>query len=67
MNQPTKYIEGFRHNSFLVDLDRCMGSCTTLNDLSNRICVPNLDVFNMITGINQLKILTKHTSCECKC
>ena len=21
----------------------------------------------MITGINQLKILTKHISCECKC
>ena len=24
-------------------------------------------LFNMITGINELKILTKHISCECKC
>ena len=25
------------------------------------------DVFNMMTGINGLKTLTKHISCECKC
>ena len=24
-------------------------------------------LFNMITGINELKMLTKHISCECKC
>ena len=36
-------------------------------------CVPskienlNLSVFNMITGINESKALTKHMSCECKC
>ena len=50
----------------------CWKSCNTLNDLSNKVCVPhktedlNLSVFNMITGI-KLKILTKHISCECKC
>ena len=27
----------------------------------------NLSVFNMITGINQSKTLTKDISCECKC
>ena len=27
----------------------------------------NLSVFNMITGINESKALTKHISCECKC
>ena len=26
----------------------------------------NLSVFNMITGINESKTLTKHISCECK-
>ena len=42
----------------LIDLDRCVGSCNTLNDLSNKACVPNktedlnLSVFNMITGMN---------------
>ena len=50
-----------------------MGICNTLNDISNRACVSNktedlnLSVFNMITGINELKILTRHISCECKC
>ena len=58
---------------FAVNLDRRMGSCNILNDLSNRVCVPNktenlkLSVFDMITGINETKILTKHISCECKC
>ena len=27
----------------------------------------NLSVFNMITGLNESKISTKHISCECKC
>ena len=27
----------------------------------------NLSMFNMITGINELKILTKDISCKCKC
>ena len=27
----------------------------------------NLSVFSMITRINELKTLTKHISCECKC
>ena len=27
----------------------------------------DLIVFNMVTGINDLKRLTKHISCECKC
>ena len=70
---PNEYIEELRCYPFAVNLDRCMGSCNTLNDLSNKLCVPNkttglnLSVFNMITGLNELKILTKHISCECKC
>ena len=26
---------------FAVKLDRCVGSCNTPNDLSNKVCVPN--------------------------
>ena len=50
-----------------------VGSCNTLNDLSKKVCIPNkredlnISVFNMITGINESKTLTKHFSCECKC
>ena len=25
---------------FSVKLDRCVGSCNTLNDLSNKVCIP---------------------------
>ena len=38
-----------------------LGSCNTVNDLSNKVCVPNktedlnLTAFNMITWINELK------------
>ena len=69
---PNEYFEGLRYYPFAVNLDRCIRSCNTLNDLSNKLCVPSkteelvLSVFNKITGINELKILTKHISCECK-
>ena len=62
-----EYIEELSYYSFAVKLDRWMKSCNILNDVSNEICVPNktadlnLSVFNEITGINQVKILTKHT------
>ena len=41
--------------------------------MSDKLCIPNktedlnLSVFNMVIGINELKSLTKHISCECKC
>ena len=37
-----------------------------INYISNKVCVPNrtedlnLNIFNMITGINELKTLPKH-------
>ena len=70
---PNECSQEFRYYPFPVKIDRCVGSCNTLNDLSNKICVPNktedlnLSVFNMIAGINESKILTKYISCECKC
>ena len=57
---------------FIVSLDRRKGSFNTLDDLSCRICVPiktedvNSNVFNMITRIDESKILTEHISCDCK-
>ena len=36
----------------------------------NMVCVPNktknLNVFNMITGMNESKTLAKHISCKCE-
>ena len=51
----------------MVKSDRCVGSCNTLNDLSNKVYISNkredlnLSVFNMITCINEWKMLTKDT------
>ena len=70
---PNEYSQEFHYYPFAVKLDRCVGSCNALNDLSNKVCIPNktedlnLSVFNMITGINESKTLIKHISCECKC
>ena len=38
---PNKYSQEFHYYPFDVELDRCVGSCNTLNDLSNKVCVPN--------------------------
>ena len=62
---PNGYSQGLRHYPLVVNLDRCVGSCKTLNDLSNTIYIPNkkedgnLHVFNMIAGINESKTLAK--------
>ena len=59
---PNEYSQEFHY----YPLDRCVGSCNTLNDLSNTVCVPNktkdlnLRVFNMITIKKESKTLTKH-------
>ena len=69
---PNEYSQEFHYYSFAVKLDRCVGSFNTLNDLSNKVRVPNktedlnLNVIN-IAGINEWKTLMKHLSCECKC
>ena len=70
---PNEYSQEFHYYPFAVKLDRCVGSYHTLTDLSNKLCVPNktedlnLGMFNMITGINESKTLTKHVSSKYKC
>ena len=68
---PIEYNQEFLYYPFSVKLDRFVGRCNSLNDLSNKVCIPNktedliLSVFNMITGMNESKTL-KYISCECK-
>ena len=56
--RPTEYSQESRYYLFSVNLEICAGSCFTLYNLSCRVCAPNkiedlnLNVFNMITGIN---------------
>ena len=55
---PNEYSRELHYYPFTVKLDRWAGSCNTLNDLSNKVFVPNetedlnLSVFNMIAWIN---------------
>ena len=55
---PNEYSQEFHYYPISVKLDRCSGNCNNLNDLSNKICIPNktedlnLSVSNKITGIN---------------
>ena len=61
---PNESSQDFHYYSFAVKLDRCVGSCNTINYLSNIVCFPNktedvnLSVFNMMTGINESKTIT---------
>ena len=53
---PNEYSQYLHYYIFAVKLDRCVGSCNTLNDLPKNVCVPNdtedlnLSKFNMITA-----------------
>ena len=57
---------------FMVNLDKSAGSCNSVDDLSIKTCVPskikdtNVNVFNMITNINEAKTIVKHILCDCK-
>ena len=63
---PNEYSQEFHYYPSAVKLNRCVASCNTLNDLSDKVSFPNktedlnLSVINMITGISELKTLTKH-------
>ena len=64
-----EYNQELYYYPFAVKLDKCVGSCNILNDLSNRVCVPNKTedlnkhVFNLIKERNESKILTKDMPC----
>ena len=52
---PNEYSQELHYYPFTIKLDKCVRSCNTLNDLSNKVCVPNktedlnIHVFHMIT------------------
>ena len=59
------HLEEFHYYPLLVNLVRYNGICNTLDDLSSTTCAPNgtedvnLNVFNMIIGINESETTTK--------
>ena len=59
-SHPDEYSQQSHYYLFVVKLDRCAGSCITLNDLSYKVSVPNKtedwnpSMFNMTTGTKEL-------------
>ena len=53
-----EYSQELHYYALAVNLERQVGSCNTLNDLSNQVCFTNktedlnLSELNIITGIN---------------
>ena len=68
---PNEYSQELHYYPFVVKLDRCVGSCNILNDLSNKVRVPNktedlnTHVFNIVARKNESIISTKDISCKC--
>ena len=56
---PNKYSQELHYYPFAVNLETYVGRCNILDNLTNRVCIPNktenlnLHVFNVITGINE--------------
>ena len=38
---PNEYSQELHYHRYPVNLVRCVGSCNTLIDLSNKVCLPN--------------------------
>ena len=56
-----------------VSVDNCSGSCNTINDsyawvcVSNKVKNMNVEVYNLMSGVNETRFIVQHESCECKC
>ena len=56
-----------------VLVNKCSGSCNTLNDPMARICVPNIiknvniKVYNFLMRLNETRNVLWHESCKCVC
>ena len=54
-------------------INRCKGSCNTINDPYAKICVPdqikdtNVKVFNLMSRTNETRHIKWHKTCKCKC
>ena len=58
---------------YSIKINRCKGSCNTINDSCAKICVPdqikntNVKVFNLMSRTNEARHIKWHKNCKCKC
>ena len=52
-----------------VHVNKCSGSCNTLDDPMSRICVPNIikNVYNFLMRFNETRNVLWHEVCKCVC
>ena len=54
-------------------MNKCKGSCNTINDSCAKICVPdntkntNVKVFNLMSRTNETRHINWHKTCNCRC
>ena len=59
--------------TYSIKINRCKGSCNTINDPCAKICVPyqikdtNVKVFNLMSRTNETRHIKWHKTCKCKC
>ena len=56
-----------------VLVNKCSGSCNTLDDPTAKLCVPNviksvnINVYNFLMRLNETRNVLRHESCKCVC
>ena len=56
-----------------ISINKCSGSCNSINDPYAKLCVPNITksinikVFNTMSRINEAKQILWHETCKCVC
>ena len=58
---------------YSIKINKCNGSCNTINDPYAKICVPdkikntNVKVFNLMSRANETRHIKWHKTCKCRC
>ena len=58
---------------YSIKINKCKGSCNTINDPYAKICVPNniknanVKVVNQMSRTNETRHIKWHKTCKCKC
>ena len=58
---------------FSIKVNKCSGSCNKINDPYAKLCVPdtiknmNVNVYNLVSRINETRHIQWHKNCKCKC
>ena len=58
---------------YSIKINKCKGSCNTINDPYAKICVPdnikniNVEVFNLMSRTNETRYMKWHKTCKCRC